>query len=233
VLGASNPVDIDVVAGQVIGYVGTQGAVDWYIGDTDLDLDFVNRSRYPTPWLYSGCYTDYYAEPLHSQLLGVIQRSVEPRCGRIDYDVAGRIVGNWFLEGEVPAIAFEDYSTHLAIVYDDLHGDRIAIADGIAIRPSSPHAGDENFNAARVFWVEGNAPRPESVGPASGIVEYEIMDRPPLDPFGTSGTEWELDVDGVFLVQMLDTGRIRVERVMGKRASDVTGFGPNARVYVR
>jgi hypothetical protein len=230
--GRTYEVDIPVKAGQIVGYIGTQGALDFYIGDSQLQLDFVNPSRYPTPWLITGCYHDYYAEPQRSQLAAITLRTAEPICGKTDFDVAGRIVGNWFREGEVPAYAFDDYTTHLAIVHDELYGDRIAISDGIAIRPDSPHAGDENFLAARVFWVEGNAPRPETVGVAEGLVKYEILQRPPLPTTFDSPT-MEPTFAGTFLVQMLDPGRIRVERVMGKRPDEVGGFGANARTYVR
>jgi len=233
--GIVKHVDIEVTAGQVVGYVGTQGALDWHINDSELQLSFANRSRYPDPWLISGCYEDYYAEPLRSRLLAITLREGEPPCGKIDYDVPGRIIGNWFMEGEVPAYAFEDYSTHLAIVYDELYGDLIAISDGIAIRPTSPHEGDEFRNSSRVFWVDGNSPAPETVGMAQGLVKYTIMDRrlpnpwptdPPQPPFVPTPV-------GVFLVEMLDPGRIRVERFMNQTAEEVTGFGANARVYVR
>lgn len=230
--GSAHDVDIPVRAGDIIGYIGTQGALDWYIGDSELNLTFVNPSRYPQPWLISGCYHDYYAEPQRGQLRALTIRTVEPVCGRIDYDVPGRIAGNWFLEGEVPPTAFEDYSTHLAIVYDEIFGDRMAISDGIAIRPGSPHAGDENYNAARVFWVQGNGPLPETVDVASGLVKYEILDRPPL-PTTVGGVVGEPRFAGTFLVQLLDANRMRVERVMDRHPHEVAGFGPTARVYIR
>lgn len=225
-------VSIPVTAGQVIGYAGTTGTIDWHITDFRLRLNFENPSRYPGEWLYAGCVYDYYDEPLRSQIRELSLRATEPRCGRIDYDVAGRIIGNWFLEGEVPPSAFDDYSTHLAIVYDEFDGTRIAISDGIAIRPGSPHAGDEAYFGARVFWVEGNAPRPEDLGVADGLVKYEIMDRYGSGFFGEVPPE-EPEIVGVLLVQMLAPRRIQVERVMNVRANDVDGFGSNTRIYVR
>ena len=225
-------VNIPVTAGQVIGYAGTSGTIDWHITDQRLRLNFENPSRYPGEWLYAGCVYDYYDEPLRSQIRELSLRTTEPRCGKIDYDVAGRIVGNWFLEGEVPPAAFDDYSTHLAIVYDEFDGDRIAISDGIAIRPDSPHEGDDVYFGARVFWVGGNAPRPEDVGVADGLVKYEIMDRLGPGFFGEVPTE-EPEVVGVFLMQMLTSDRIQVERVMNVTAADVDDFGGGSRVYVR
>jgi len=134
----------------------------------------------------------------------------------------------------VPAYAFDDYSTHLAIVYDEYYHDRVAISDGIAIRPTSPHEGNEWFHGSRVFWVVGNQPRPEMIGVAEGVVKYEITSRqlPPVwlpDP----PSPFVPEVEGTFLVQMLDATRIRVERVMGETPDEVSGFGDHARVYIR
>lgn len=234
----SNKVNIEVKAGQIVGYIGTQGSMDWYIGDSELDLNFVNPERYPLPWILSGCYHDYYQEPLRTELLEITARTAEPRCGKIDYDVDGRIVGNWFWENEVPDYAFTDYSTHLSIAYDEILGsDRIAISDGSASRPDSPHDGDERFGpgSSRVFWVKGNSPRPEDIGISNGIIKYEILDRSygSYSP-GISFPELEeLPVAGVLLIEMLDESRIRIERFMNKTTDEVDNFGPNARTYVR
>lgn len=233
-----NEVDIEVKAGQIVGYIGTQGAMDWYIGDSELTLDFVNSDRYPLPWIISGCYHDYYREPLRSELLEITTRTAEPRCGKIDYDMQGRIIGNWFWEDEVPDYAFNDYSTHLAIAYDEFFGyDRIAISDGSASRSDSPHAGDERFGpgSSRVFWVKGNNPRPEDIGMSSGMIKYEILDRSygSYSPGTTFPELDELPVAGVLLIEMLDENRIRIERFMNKTADEIDGFGTNARIYVR
>src|SRR5690606_6097664 len=98
----------------------------------------------------------------------------------------------------------------------------------------SPHEGDEGYTGARVFWVDGNAPAPESVGVAQGLVKYAIRDRfypspllPELPP------PQERPLVGTFLVQMLASDRIRVERVMGKTPDEVDGFGVYARTYGR
>ena len=42
---------------------------------------------------------DFFDEPLKSKLLALNVRKVKPFFGRIDYDVDGRLIGNWFLEG--------------------------------------------------------------------------------------------------------------------------------------
>ena len=226
-------VDIEVQAGQILGYVGTQGALDWHLKDSAIQPSLLRQDRYPDGWGDAACYHEYYDEPLRGQLLAITERTVEPRCGKIDYDIAGRIIGNWFWEAEVPTPqAFNDYSTHLAIVYGQIEGDRVAISDGIAIRPESPHLGDERYGAARVFWVKNNEPKPETIGVAEGLVKYEIMEAPPLAPIGER-PPLDPTIKGVFLVQLIEPGRLKVERVMGKTADEVAGFSIAARIYVR
>ena len=58
----------------------------------------------------------YFVEPIKSQLLEKNVRQKEPRGGKIDYDIEGRLIGNWFLEGT------NGYAGggHLAFAYDGL-----------------------------------------------------------------------------------------------------------------
>lgn len=214
-----NRVWIPVRSGQVVGYCGTSGGMDFYIGDEDLQLRLLNPGRYPGPWLKAGQYFDYFDEPLKSQLLAITIRQDEPRGGRMDYDVPGRIIGNWFLDGNTQW----DRTAQLAIVYDFIDGTRIAIADGSTV--------DETEREAHVYWVEGNAPRPEDVGQAEGLVKYEIRRRWFRD--ASYRTHAWSDVLGTFLVEMIEPGRIRVETVLGKSPSGISGFSSAARIYVR
>ena len=149
-------------------------------------------------------------------MLAITERILEPRGGKIDYDVPGRIIGNWFLESEVPLCGFGQPSAQLALAYGHIHGDRIAIADGYNRRFGPP------FNERK--WVKGNAPRPETIGLSDGLVKYEL-----ISPF----TVTEGPVIGTFLVKMLDSNHLQVETFVGKAAEDVEGFTENARVYVR
>ena len=64
----------------------------------------------------------YFVEPIKSQLMAKNIRQKEPRAGKIDYDVDGKLVGNWFVEnsGGYKGGGFGEryWSTHLAFVYD-------------------------------------------------------------------------------------------------------------------
>lgn len=42
---------------------------------------------------------DYTEEPVKDQMLGLVERDALPRWGKIDYDVDGKLIGNWFKVG--------------------------------------------------------------------------------------------------------------------------------------
>ena len=76
-------VGIEVQAGQILGYVGTQGALDWHLKDSAIQPSLLRQDRYPDGWGHAACYHEYYDEPLRGQLLAITERTVEPRCGKI------------------------------------------------------------------------------------------------------------------------------------------------------
>ncbi len=111
--GINNSVDIEVQAGQVIGLIGQWPAMDFQIIDQEVELNLISKSRYPIPMRQNGYYFDYYQGALENQLLAITERTIESRGGKIDYDIAGQIIGNWFLEAEVQPGEFGDFSAHL------------------------------------------------------------------------------------------------------------------------
>lgn len=133
--------------------------------------------------------------------------------------MAGRIGGNWFLEG---TSSFVQNSRPLAIVYDHIEGHGIFIADGSPMRDVPGH---QDPGRPDIWWVKDNAPHPESIGAEDGIVAWELVFPRTTQP--------DPAVQGVMLVQMFEPGRIRVETFRGVTADQVTGFTPAARIYER
>ena len=60
---------------------------------------FVNPLRYPSTTVHGDAPLPYFDEPLRSRLYARVQRIGGDLDGRFDFDVAGRLVGNWILEG--------------------------------------------------------------------------------------------------------------------------------------
>ena len=171
---------------------------------------------------------DYFEEPLRTRLLEKNLRTAEPMGGRIDFDIDGRLVGNWFLEGAKGA----DEQKALAFVYDYLDPTQIRISVGGLVE-------------RRGCGVRGNAPDPTEVTPASGLIKYEITGTGWLvadtgEPWpegsnlpGSELTGVNLDSRWSLLVQMLGDRLIKIEVFMGRPPSQVEGFTSGARIYLR
>jgi hypothetical protein len=96
-----------------------------------------------------------------------VERSVRDKDGKIDFDVPGCLVGNWFLEGLVVHASMRGtpsvWEKQLAFVYDVRQANAIRISIGGAIAP------------AGAYRVAAGAPDPATVSPAAGKVRYEIV----------------------------------------------------------
>lgn len=238
---------IPVKEGEVIGRIGAQ----------TLDVGVVDRTKTLKGLLVPAHYlaepwkvhtVDLFAsfkQPLRAKLLALDIRKAAPRTGRIDYDVDGRLVGNWFRRGtswyggtcdrSASPSGCDYWGGHLSVVYD--------VLDPSQIRVSVGDFGGE----ARQFGVRGNAPDPSAVSQASGLVKYELAGFGYVDiatgqpftwrAFPTAGLRSELQDfpsgGGVILVQLVGPRLLKVETFPGKTAADVSGFTPAAKLYER
>jgi hypothetical protein len=228
---------IPVEAGQVIGKV-RPGGIDFSVHDIAVTLSgFAVPSRYDgEAWkIHTVDIFDYFVEPLRAQLLEKNLRTVEPRGGRIDYDIDGRLVGNWFLDKTLDyrasgplEIPYYWYG-HLSIVYDHFDPAQIRISIG------AETGIDETVCSvcAGVYGVRGNAPDPATISVDSGLVKYELLGRLHFGNPRVRTMNDERNILGVFLVQMVDDRTIRVEVVPGQTAEQVEGFSDAARIYRR
>jgi hypothetical protein len=227
---------IEVKAGEAIAKFGGQ-SLDWSVHDADTTLTgFVLPEHYEAePWkIHTVDPFQFYSEPIKSELLSKMIRTVEPQAGKIDYDIDGKIVGTWFMDGTV------DYSGnvpptskywqgHLSIAYGFIDPTQIRISFGL----------DTGINddlyckvCGGAYGVRGNQPDPATVGPDSGIVKYELMSRTDEGPY--QGQEQVGDTSlGTFLVQHLGDRTIRVEVIPGKAPHEVSGFSDTSLVYRR
>lgn len=227
---------IPVKAGEAIGTIGI-GKVDFSVVDESVVLSgFVKKETYDGEvWKIHTVDTfDYYEEPLRGQLLAKNLRKAEPFGGKIDYDIDGRLVGNWFLDGTggYRGLGNVNYWTsHLSVAYDALDPNQIVVS-----------VGDFDDGEAGIFGVRGNMPDPKDVGIEAGIAEYELV----MYDYYSNGKKWDWlyyaddlearntdDLRGVALFQLLSDGKLKAEFFPGKDSSQVSGFTANALVYER
>ncbi len=236
-VGTSNSVHVE--AGEIIGRAP---GFDFSVHNDEITLKgFILPETYiAEPWkLHNVDIFDHFVEPIRTQLLDKNIRQKEPRGGKIDYDIDGKLVGNWFEENTNGYFGKQEYqrmsgywSTHLAFAYDGLDPSLIIVSVG------------DYEGEAKQFAVKGNALDPKDIDISDGLVKYELV------PFGyktESDEEWDrrsftkikkaygLDnqVAGVVLAQMLEDRKIRFEVFPNKSAAQVNSFTNKAKVYER
>ena len=238
--GAGIPLEAGEVFAKSAGF-----SFDFSVHDYETTLPgFVVLEHYdPEPWkVHTMDPFDYYDEPLRSELIAKSLRQVEPFGGKIDYDIDGRLVGNWFLDGTV------DYSGnvapgspgywngHLAIAYDNIDPSQIRISIGadVSIDASACRVCDG------VYAVLGNSPDPATVGTDLGVVRYVLVGLRHIEPedrpavFFPSGTEpVASQVLGTALDQLVDERTLRFQVFPGASSASETGFTGAASIYRR
>ena len=220
--GSSSFKRIQVDSGQAIGRVGklksyqhifNQSNLDFAVIDTEITLPgFIIPSHYtPEPWkVHTVDPFDYYDEPLRSQLLKRNYRDADPKGGKIDFDIDGKLVGNWFLDGT------DDYSAKGVIgkskaEWNNIYGRDMGectteywdIQEGlIGNVPCNYWAGHLTFAydhiipdqiriSMGIFWdaedersppwgIKNNSPDPKSINPESGLIIYDLINVEPV-----------------------------------------------------
>ncbi len=214
---SNGDVHIPVKAGDQIGKVGHQ-SLDYQVWDTTKTLKGL---LYPMAYNNREPWKIHTVEPLHyftdevkSQILPLYSRTLEPRDGKIDYDVSGQAVGNWFLEGTNgyagstdPAKSREGYYTgHLALAYDYIDGKTPIFSIG------------DYQGQPTQFTVVGDVDWTKIV-PGSGVTKIQLkMSNMPK---------------ATALLQMTAKDNLKLQVFPGKTPAEVTGFDANVKAYNR
>lgn len=221
----SKEVRIPVKAGQMVGRIGGQ-TVDFAVWNFEKEPAY-----FANPKSYAGDENRFYLEDmfvhfqelLRSQLLAKNKRTVEPRSGKVAYDIVGKIVGNWFREGsngfmglggEKSGTENRYWDGHLSISYDFVEPTQIKFSIG-------------NFKGkAAQFSIVGNSPDPATIGVESGLIKYELLSTISSDaPPGY--------FKGTVLLQLIEPSKLKLETFPDQRSDQVNGFTNSALIYER
>jgi hypothetical protein len=199
--------------------------LDFGVVNSEVTLSgFIVPSHYDyEPWkIHTVDPFEYFESSLSSQLVAKCTRTVAPVAGKIDHDIDGRAVGNWFKEGTngYGGLSWDSYWVgHLALAYHHVTPSTVMVSIG------------DYQGEPRQFCVNGNGPDPASISVATGAVEYELI---------TVNLDWKGDptsvstaVLGVLLIQLVEDRKLRVEVFPGLTASHVSGFTSAAVLYER
>ncbi len=211
ILDASIVAGVTLTAGQRIGVTGLSNALDLGVSNEAVTLFFVRPERYISGTIHADSPLKYFQEPIRSALYAKVTRSGPDKDGKIDFDLPGRLSGNWFLQG-LPAADTENVVNgpkHLAFVRDVTDPSLVRISIGGSV------------SLAGAFYVADGTPDPAAVTPATGLVSYRLFTDPLRIGSGV----------GLLIVQMLADDAIRIETFAG--SATTASFTPAALVYVR
>jgi len=231
-------VKIPVKSGQLIGYVGGQ-SLDFAVWDTTKTLKgFLNPVAYNNaePWKINTVHPlDYFTDTVKQQVLTRYVRTAEPRDGKIDYDVNGQAVGNWFQVG-TDGYAGGDQGTssqtyfkgHLALAYDYIDPTALTFSIG------------DYQGAPTQFAVKGSVDWTK-ITPTSGVAKVELAQRQYTLADGSKwNTKYATGIKMVpgpsqatVLLQMTDKQVMKVEVFPGKTPAQVSDFSSAAVLYNR
>jgi len=232
-------VDIRVKAGQRVGRIGGQ-TLDFAVWNTEKPLaGFVLPDHYKAEsWkIFTADPLDYYAPDLKALVLSRSVRIAEPISGRIDYDVDGRLIGNWFLEGSkgyggIRGEGNWDYwKGHLSFAPE-------------AYDPAAFIVSIGDFSGeARQFAVIGNTPKPEDISVATGLVKYDLAQWSYEKP---DGSLWDRNsvvkgvrvvaqrnIQGCMLIRLVENRKLMMEVFPGQESSQVRDFTKAVLTYTR
>ena len=235
--------DLEVKAGQLIGRIGGQ-TLDFAVWDTQTSLTgFINPDGYQRAegWkIYTADPLNYVTQEIKDKMLSKYIRVVEPRSGKIDYDVDGRLIGTWFLEGTGgyggPSGTDSNYwKGHLSIVPE--HIDPSAFIFSVGDYRGFPQQ----------FSLPRSAKNPVEVSVASGLVKYALIGWQYLE--GNTGRYWDrmsfpsafpltlvnsgFPTQGCVLVQLVEDRRLKMEAFPNKVCSAAPAFTSAAKFYER
>lgn len=240
-----------VSAGEIISYDGGTAGFDFSVHDNRVILSgFVDPTSYVAePWkVHTVDPYEYFDEPVRSQLLTKNVRQVEPLGGKLDYDIPGTLMGNWFVENTngyagnstitgtvAPDQQVGYWSTHLAIAPDPIDPRAVFVSLG-------------SYAGRTAQYAIGNLnPHPAEVTADTGLVKYEIVGSQHI--VASTGQPWHginrnavpdvvvevypEHVEGTVLLQLLDDETLKAEAFPGLRSDQVDAFTANAKIYER
>ncbi|OGS18127.1 MAG: hypothetical protein A3J83_05700 [Elusimicrobia bacterium RIFOXYA2_FULL_40_6] len=218
IIGHMTQIEPGLAAGPVSAGQKLGGNEPWLIGNTEFYVtDYGSKTSFVTPNRYSMngettryCRSPlkYYNDPLSTQLYAKVNRVGEPKDGRVDYDISGRLIGNWFIEGK--DINSSSASEQLAFIYDVFISTAMDISFG-------------GLSMTGLYNVQAGAPGFETVSQSDGKISYKLLSV----NSGDYGQQ-----KGLMIVELIGENRIRVEVFAGS-AGTTADFTPNAKIYDR
>jgi len=247
---------VPVKSGDLLGYdiVDGRGSLDISVVDTRVELDgFVNLESYEEEFWKKHCVDpfDYWQGSFKEEILKkTLIVNGNPPGGKIDHDISGRLIGNWFLENSgsyagKKGVAGDRHGTsgHLHFGPSNMVPDTYIVSMGAFARKKSFHLEEDAVNSVDVSVESGLIKygyRALNQGDSGQLTGYRVMatgaewDGKTFPRGGVLEAVYRPGLNGVILVEVLSDNSIRVETFQDARSlNEVSGFTEGANIYVR
>lgn len=215
---------VPVKAGDVFGKTAASPeqvvGLGMYAYDKEKTLDFINPEKYGPFGAHAVFAFDYFREDIKTQLFAYIKRTAKPRGGKIDFDVAGTLSGNWIVEGSDVISSPDPWNYWLAFVYDMYYPESRRISIGVELGKTIGKS-----NGILTQPVEGPAYTEATIG--SDPVVYKLADA--IE--GMNSVPSTSDIKYTLLAQVVEENKIKVELFNGN--IDSPSFTGSEIIYTR
>jgi len=215
---------VSVKAGDVFGKTAASPeqvvGLGMYAYDKEKTLDFINPEKYGPFGAHAVFAFDYFRKDIRDQLFTYIKRTAEPRGGKIDFDVAGTLSGNWIVEGSNVISSPDPWNYWLAFVYDMYYPESRRISIGVELGKTI-----NKSNGILTQPVEGRAYTEATI--SSGPVVYKLADATE----GMNSVPSTSDIEYTLLAQVVEENKIKVELFDGN--IDSPSFTGSEIIYTR
>ena len=206
--GGYMPLSIPITAGEVFGQQ-RDNALDFNVFDGSTWLSgFVNPASYLTgdTWKpYTADYLPFFSGDIRDAMTNSLQRTSQPRIGKIDHDVAKTASGNWFLDGTFGygGKSISDYLTATSPVQGGpVEGKNSYSWSHLSI---SPHEVDTSRWIFSIGWFKDpkgdfpqmvldipvGSPTPDALTSANGPVVYDLYQLTHEYPGSGAGNNYD------------------------------------------
>ena len=234
--GYAGSIDFPVKAGDLIGRIGGQ-TLDFAVWDTEKKLTgFIVPEHYEgEAWkIFTANPYDYMTEELKSFLVERNPRTVEPIQGKIDYDIDGKLIGSWFVEGTNGyrgADQAEYWETHLSVAPNHYDPSKYIISLG-------DYGGE-----AKQFTTLAKTFNPAEIGVDTGLVKVDLAG---IRYTQSNGASWNGNTlikspklvtgtlsEGCVLFELQSSRILKMQSFPAKKCSSVSGFTVGSKLYER
>ena len=189
------------------------------------------------PWkIYTADPLDYASPEVKALMLNLNPRKSQPISGKIDYDIDGKLAGNWFLKGQGGYMNNNNqdgWKGQFAFAPNNYDPTLWEISSG---------AWGENGSQ---FAINDSQPKPDSVSMSNGLIKYELYqiqlladnnllnNQQTLKGTQTITAKASEQSMGCMLFQLTAQREMKVEGFEKQSCANLTGFDNNVKTYER